>query len=116
MPENYWSFHIKGGFIEAYPIDGGGGTKPIRWSADLPPGEYEFLFTSDGVTEEQLDVVFPQKVQGYGYRNFIHPDYNGGSSVFDVWIPYSCKTRIESLHSLLASKGIEGNCAILKVK
>jgi hypothetical protein len=38
---------------------------------------------------------------GYGFRNFTHPDYNGGVSPFDVWLPYSCKTELESFNSFL---------------
>ncbi|MBK8807794.1 MAG: hypothetical protein IPO21_14565 [Bacteroidales bacterium] len=40
-----------------------------------------------------------KSINGYGFRNYIMPDYNGGSSPFDVYIPYSCNTPKESIKS-----------------
>jgi hypothetical protein len=40
-----------------------------------------------------------KSINGYGFRNYIMPDYNGGSSPFEIYIPYSCKTTKESIQS-----------------
>jgi len=82
----------------------------------LYPSHYTILFLSKEATDEDWMVVVPGKITGYGYRNYDHKDYNGGSSIFDVWIPYSCKTATESGHSLLRYKGLDPskNYAIIK--
>lgn len=81
----------------------------------LPEGNWQFLFTTKGMTEDQASSVVAH-CKGYGYRNYECADYDGGSSPFDVWAAYHLKTGIESLHSLLRSQGLdtEKNYAILK--
>lgn len=53
-----------------------------------------------------------KSINGYGFRNYIMSDYNGGSSPFEVYIPYSCKTAKDSIQS--ACK--EEFCVIIKFK
>lgn len=79
--------------------------------------DYQIISTTNQITEEQAEIICPS-IQGYGYRNFTQSDYNGGSSPFDVWIPYSCKTVKESLQSLIKANGLDEakNYIILKKK
>jgi hypothetical protein len=77
----------------------------------LPPGQYEFLFTTDNATEEdarkvvESDELFINgKSQGIRYCDYRYPN--------DVceWFKYP----LPSLISLLRSKSLEGNHAIIK--
>lgn len=71
----------------------------------LPPGSYEFLFTSDEATEEQArKVVAWIEISGkVGYYDYMNPE------------PYRYfDNYADSLRSLLASKGCEGEWAVVR--
>lgn len=72
---------------------------------DLPPGSYTFLFCTSSATEEQAaSVVEMVKLRG----NVRYTDYTREY----MW----CETAIDSLRSLLRSKGCEGECAVVRKK
>lgn len=81
-------------------------------SKPLPPGNWQLLFLSNEVTEEEArGIVLNFKPRGFSsgapreYKNYLSKpdDYTG-------WF----KSAIESFHSLLKSKNLTGNFAILK--
>jgi hypothetical protein len=68
----------------------------------LPPGSYEFLFTTDSATEEQA-----RKVTGLQHHNFKEWYINfEGRNYFTEALP--------SLRSLMRSKGCEGEWAVVR--
>lgn len=82
-----------------------------KW-IDLPPGNWQLLFLSNEVTEEEArGIVLNFKPRGFSsgapreYKNYLSKpdDYTG-------WF----KSAIESFQSLLKSKNLTGNFAILK--
>lgn len=72
----------------------------------LPPGNWEYLCTTNVATEEQASRVV-MKEDHFAYWN-----YEGD---FVDQVP-SCKTALESLRSLLKSKNLTGNYAIILKK
>jgi hypothetical protein len=70
---------------------------------DLPPGSYTFLFCTSGVTEEQARKVVERYGKGWKDYNIYHVHKH---------IPY--ELAIDSLEALLASKGCEGEWAVVR--
>ena len=80
------------------------GTHSELITKPLPPGSYEFLFTTDGASEEDARKVVKELEAGYkGY------DVNNDDVLF--W-----REATQSLSSLLRSKSLEGNHAIIKLR
>src|SRR5688572_19861848 len=77
-----------------------------RDSTKLPPGSWQFLFTTDGCTEEQAKgIVEMTHDTGFGRRFQEFKNYTGKCAYF---------IAVQSLKSLLRSKGLpEGNYALL---
>ena len=75
----------------------------------LPPGSYEFLFTTDGASEEDARKVVEEDNRGYKHywedKGHVPRGFNS-----------RYKTSVESLASLLRSKHLEGNHAIIKLR
>ena len=67
------------------------------------PGSYEFMFTTDGASEEDARKVVP-KIYNYS------PD----TLLAEIFAEVSVDTHLETLQSLLRSKNLEGNHAIIK--
>lgn len=75
----------------------------------LPPGQWEFICTSKDATEEQAGMIVEctmPKVRGAKVQIVSYKNYEGEFSSFSGALP--------SLQSLLKSKGLEGNYALLK--
>ena len=74
---------------------------------DLPPGSYEFMFTSESASEEDARKVVEKDNRGYKHywedKGHVPRGFNS-----------RYKTSVESLASLLRSKHLEGNHAIIK--
>lgn len=110
---DHWSFHIefhKGavnseGFntLTSYPVDGGGGTKPIAHKPVLPPGKWSIAGFTDNMSEMQKKEII-EYVQGCGYRDYMAP-----SGAYQ-W----CATLDQSFKSWLGSIGADKTFAILK--
>jgi len=81
---------------------------------DLPPGSYTLLFcTNDKVTEEQAREVverFNNEVTQYHGKYYDYSQKNRTHTVADKLFD----TSVESYHSLIHSKNMTGNWAILK--
>lgn len=111
VPENMNAFKIDSiPEIDFYQLDCyelGEYDEPIEEkSIDLPPGSYTFLFCTSEVTEEQArKVVLKDGIfcRNYLVRNDGHPF---------GWTD----DPLESLETLLASKGCEGNWAVVRKK
>jgi hypothetical protein len=83
-----------------------------NWTA-LPPGSWQFLFTTDGVTEEQaasvVQLISNGKISG-------RPQYRRYDRNPPEWMPSHMWTRDprHSLETLIKSKGLpECNYAVL---
>jgi hypothetical protein len=72
----------------------------------LPPGDYSFLFVTNGITEEQA-----RKIVDYDDEWNCYTDYT-----VPVTSKVCCDTALESFQSLMKSNSMEGNWAILKIK
>jgi len=82
-------------------------SEAIEGNSNIPEGYYEFLFTSNEVDEEKAKMV----VEGNngGINDTMFRDYgNTGFACFAFELP------TESFASLLQSKNLTGNCAIVK--
>lgn len=93
------------------------GEEGFTWSegAPLPPGTYQFLFMSKDVTEEQAKGVverFNNPVTHYHGKFYDYSQKERTHTVADKLLD----TATESFHSLLTSKSLTGNYAILKLK
>lgn len=84
----------------------GKSTSGLMAMVDLPPGSWQYLFTTKGCTEEDARKVV--NVQGSGYEDYhdVTPDY--------FLLPFAKAT--DSLESLLKAKGcdINKNWAIIQ--
>ena len=87
-------------------------TKKIK---QFPPGQWEFICTSNNATE-----VDARKIVS-GYRFIEGRLINGDPNCFTNYQnPYSsgpdayCQAALASLRSLLKSKGLEGNFALIR--
>jgi hypothetical protein len=78
----------------------------VKNTIKLPPGTYEFLFCTESVTEKQADAVVERRKD---LKDHPHKGYEPGKLT-------ACWSAIDSLQSLLRSKHIEGNHAIIKIK
>lgn len=82
---------------------------------DLPPGSYTFLFCTSEVTEEQaasvVQIISNGRISG-------RPQYRRYDRDLVKDTPAKCWTRDprHSLETLLASKGCEGNMAVVRRK
>lgn len=82
---------------------------------DLPPGNYQFITTTQTATEEEAKEIVDSIADKYnqagrGKNKLQFKEYNTNTlpdCLFD--------TAMESLQSLTKSIGATGNCAILKV-
>lgn len=85
-------------------------------TVNLPPGQWEFICTSKDATEEQAASVIERLADYQDKKLGALPSYlNYAYSKKDDW--YGCfpfPTAVLSLESLLKSKGLEGNYALLK--
>jgi hypothetical protein len=70
----------------------------------LSPGSYEFLFCTHTATEKEADSIVERRTD---LKDHPHKGYEPGKLT-------ACWNAIDSLHSLLRSKGCEGNHAIIK--
>lgn len=85
-------------------------------SASLPPGQWEFICTSSGASEEQADKIVEKDyffdiedadLVGDEYESEqCWKNYHDG--------PMHSWTALASLKTLLSSKGLEGNYALIK--
>jgi len=105
VPEGFWCYHInKRGDIEAYPEDGGGGTKSIAWlfyKFNMPEGDWQFAFASplSPTEEEAAKYVGWAPTDPKLYREYKKDDAD--SDYYD----FTFRTANESLHSRIKSEG-----------
>lgn len=87
-----------------------GQPKTKQWNYFLPPGSYEIMFTTKGVSEQDAKKVVQKR-------------YNGGAAIYPFYfrdyekkdMEFSYGAATESLQSLLKSKGLTaGNYLIIK--
>ena len=113
VPEGFWAFHINNrGDIEAYPEDGGGGTKPIAWhfyKHDMPDGDWQFAFADPihPAEQEAEKWVFQSKIRKF--KDYTHVDKEGLDEfgLFNALLEMSKKTATDSLHSRIRSEGFQ---------
>jgi hypothetical protein len=111
VPEGAKDFKILKGQPEVldYEYPGQNRERDTQWlnaMIDLPPGSYTFLFCTSEATEEQArKVVLKDGIfcRNYSVKNDGHPF---------GWTD----DPLESLETLLASKGCEGNWAVVRRK
>lgn len=77
----------------------------------LPPGEWELLFTTLTMTEDDAKGLIPDLIFGRFYKDYTFQ----GEPIYAE--PYTFDTAIESFHSLLRANGLDPvkfNYAILR--
>jgi hypothetical protein len=81
-----------------------------RWHSSevIPPGQWEFICTSKDATNEEARMIVDQQAGGGKYKNYT---VSGSLAKYGTYLFYA---PIESLESLLKSKGLEGNFALLR--
>lgn len=87
---------------------------PNEWDRcyiHLPNDSFQFICTSDTITEEQAGEIV-DKVSGW--HRAIYYDYTAGGRDYRDIVESAFDTALESFASLLKSKSLTGNVAILK--
>lgn len=107
-----YKFRIYYGILQAIPLDVeeyDPSPYELYEICKLPPGDYQFLFTTQSMTEEQAGSVVEKRkglMMRVKYAHYRKPDY------------HYLDTAIESFHSALTAKklSIDNNYAVLKLK
>ena len=107
VPSNAYKAKIAGKTLEGYKDTGA-----IYWDRELD-AEYEFMFLTNSATEEQMagivEIMDYQQINKV-YKEQVFKRY-GNIRAGGVYI---CETALESFNSLLQSKNLKGNFAVLK--
>lgn len=114
VPENYWAFHFEGDWVHAYPVDGGGGTKPIGWHTQVPnPGQWSIIGKGSELKEDDWKGIVPEVS---GWSRIIYYNHTASGRDYRDIVDTAFDTATNSGLSLISSHNMKPETTLILKK